>query len=209
MYLIDETYLTGKLKIANVGEYTGAETINIDNYIDKFARQFLQETLGYVLFKDLDSNITAGALDAGAPQKWKDLVNGVEYTKDGETYYWRGLLHTEGVFKESILARYVYLNYFENYMKSENGLAILSAKNADAINPTQHLVEVYNDFVEMYQGVCNNQPYVAFYNGTLFKDYSYNVNSGYVSYLQFLNDKEADYPNAPKQVLNYKNSLDV
>lgn len=209
MYLIDKTYFEGKIKIANLNEYNGQDSISIDNFIDKFARLFLQQSLGYSLFSDLDSNITVGVLDVGAPLKWQNLVNGCEYIKDGETFKWNGLAYSDGIYKNSILAYFVYLNYFENYVKGENGLAILNGKNSDAINSTQHLVEIYNDFVEMYQGVNNNQPYVAFYNGVLFKDYYYNVSSGYVSYLQFLSDNDTDYPDAVKAVLNYKNSLGI
>lgn len=210
MYLIDQSYFIGKISIANVGEYTGAETINIDSYIDKYARLFLQEVLGYALFKELDSHITDGALDPGAPQKWLDLVNGVEYTNNDTLYYWPGLIVPEATsFKESILADFTYLNYFENYIKSDGGLSIIETKNAMGINPTAHLVEVYNDFVNKYQGVCNNQPFIAEFGGVVFRDYFFNNSSGYVSLLQFLTDKAEDYPTAPKNRLNFQNSLGV
>lgn len=206
MLYIDNTYFVRKLSIPRINEPTSDASIELEESIDGYVSQFFRETLGNVLFEDLKSNTTDGELDVLAPQKWLNLINGCEYTKDGKTFTWQGVKYEDGAFKVSLLANYVYLNHFNNTHNSQLGTIMLDGKNAVNVDSTPHLVDIFNDFVDMYQGKYNCQPYKSYRNGVMFVDYYGNRESGYVSYLQFLKDNETDYSNIPAQSIEYKNS---
>lgn len=208
MYIADNTYFIKKLSIPNIEEHNSSEAVELESSIDKYARQFLQNTLGNTLFSDLDTNITDGVLDLGAPLKWLNLVNGCDYVVGDKTYTWKGLIYEEGTFKESILAYYVYLNNYQNTVNTRLGQVVLEGKNSMNQNPTEHIVGIHNDFVEMYQGSLCVEPSLYYSGNLLVKDYGYgNINTGYVSYLQFLTDNATDYPDITAGYLKLQNSF--
>lgn len=207
MLYIDNTYFTKQLSVPNTEEPTSDASIELELSIDRYVSQFLKETLGNVLYSDLKANTTDGELIPLAPQRWINLVDGVEYVKDDVTYTWQGLKYSDGAFKVSLLANYVYLNQYQTTTNTMMGQVALDGKNGILADSTPHLVEIWNDFVEMYQGSYNCNPSISYVNGAKFVDYYGNSESGYVSYLQFLRDSESDYPNVPANVIEYKNSL--
>ena len=60
MYLIDKTYFIKNLHVPNTEEPTSDASTDLDMSIDRYVRQFLQMTLGNVLFTDFDSYVTDG-----------------------------------------------------------------------------------------------------------------------------------------------------
>lgn len=209
MLYIDKTYFTKQLSVANTEEPTSDATAELNSSIDRYVSQFLKLTLGNVLFFELKSYTTDGELDISAPQKWKNLIDGCDYIIDGTTYTWQGLRYTEGAFKVSLLANYVYVNQFNTNINSQLGQVLIEGKNSNVVDSTQHLVSILNEFVEMYQGSYDCNPQQHYRNGVLFVDYYGNRQSGYVSYLQFLLDNKTDYPNATAGSIEYKNSLGI
>lgn len=209
MLYIDKTYFTKQLSVANTEEPTSDATAELNSSIDRYVSQFLKLTLGNVLFFELKSYTTDGELDLSAPQKWKNLIDGCDYIIDGTTYTWQGLRYTEGAFKVSLLANYVYVNQFNTNINSQLGQVLIEGKNSNVVDSTQHLVSILNEFVEMYQGSYDCNPQQHYRNGVLFVDYYGNRQSGYVSYLQFLLDNKTDYPNATAGSIEYKNSLGI
>lgn len=207
MLYIDNTYFIKQLSVPNTAEPTSDASIELELSIDRYVSQFLKETLGNVLYSDLKANTTDGELIPLAPQKWINLVDGCNYTKDGTVYTWQGLKYTDGAFKVSLLANYVYLSQYQTTTNTMMGQVALDGKNGILADSTPHLVEIWNEFVEMYQGYYNCNPIQYYRNGALFVDYFGNRESGYVSYIQFLKDNETDYPNVPANVIEYKNSL--
>lgn len=205
MYLIDQTYFIKELSIPNLNEMDSdtLATLNID--IDKYVRELLQNTLGYSLFKDLDNNITDGALDEGAPQKWIDLVDGAEYTKDSKIYNWKGLKFEEGNYKGSLLAKYVYYYWLKDSVSllTGTGEKSITATNAAAVNSNQRLVSVWNDFVNDYQGDLSGN----FYTNQCFDNWMKPNKNNFVSLIQFLTDNESDYPEAAKLLYKNQNQL--
>lgn len=209
MYLIDKTYFIKNISVPNTEEPTSDESESLDMSIDRYVRQFLQVTLGNVLFTDLDSNVTDGELENTAPQKWLNLVNGCTYTKDGVDYVWQGLKYELGLYKVSLLAHYTYVNHYQNSVNSVLGQVGIEPKNGIVVNPTEHLVSVWNEFIEMYQGANCTNGIVNYYDNVLFVDYYQHKNNGYVSYLQFLADNKEDYEGFKAGVINFKNSLGI
>ena len=186
MLYIDKTYFTQKLSVPNTAEPTSDASIELDSSIDRYVSQFLKLTLGNVLFEELKS---------------------CDYTLNGTTYTWQGLKYTDGAFKVSLLANYVYVNQFQTTTNSMLGQVALDGKNGILADSTPHLVEIWNEFVEMYQGSSDSNPQQYYRNGVLFVDYFGNREAGYVSYLQFLNDNKEDYPSFSAGAIEYKNSL--
>lgn len=210
-YLINEAYFQRELFVPNADDQDRSAYQELQEFIDDKARLCLKEALGYTLFKDLDSNITNGVLDGGAPQKWLDLVNGKEYTKDGYTYYWEGLLVQEGAFNKSLLANFVFYHwlYYNQSTMSGVGEVVLNAKNAININSTQRLTSVWNEFVNMYQGKQTKYTYSEYRrNGIKVIDWiGNNTNDYYSSLIMFLSDNEEDYPDAALKMYNVINQF--
>jgi hypothetical protein len=196
MYLINEANFTRELSVPNLSSSQSGNAERLALYGDEKPRLLLQMSLGNVLFSQLNSQVTNGVLNTDADQKWKDLVNGKTY--DGKD--WKGLNYLEGSFKVSLLAYYTFwmwLNDNVNTMGS-GGEVQVQSKNANNVNPTSYQVQIWNKFIELYQGLPYNYcfPNVSYYDGTTFVDY-YNggINSNYVSLLQFLKDNPINYPN--------------
>lgn len=209
--IIDETYFQKQYYVPNVDELNSRNKEDIRQYIETYVRLCLQDALGYVLFKDLEDNISNGNLNSDAPQKWLNLVNGVEYTKNGKTYYWKGLKYKEGAFKMSLLTPYVYYHWLKDNQSKVMGVGevVLDAKNGINVNSTQRLVNTWNDFVRLYQeATYEYEKTVYHYRGVKVTDYIGNsTNNNYVSLIKFLYDNDTDYPDAPLKCYKFENQL--
>ena len=89
--LIDRTYFIGELNIPNANGTANNNAVPalLDQFIEKYEVKFLTEVLGYELYKALK----AGMLEDPVPQKWTDLVQGVEYTDTASNLrFWPGLI---------------------------------------------------------------------------------------------------------------------
>lgn len=213
MYLIDETYFIKDLIIPTTGGLDVQDTNNpFSGWIDKYARQLLQNALGNVLFDELDSHIEDGKLKEDADEKWKDLVTGKSYQYGGKSYKWKGLIFTEGTFKGSVLAMYTYYHWHLDQLSRMSGVGEVTgnAVNATNVNSTSRSVKVWNEYIDMYQGSIDRKSYnFSYINGIPFHDYFYNNESDYVSLLRFLSHNNDDYPNAAKRIEQegYQNTM--
>lgn len=214
MYIIDPTYFIKDISVPNSEELNSGNADVLEMYIDKYARQLLKNALGYSLFNAFDSQVTDGVLNGGADQKWIDLVNGLEYTKDGIVYKWQGLKYEEGLYKNSLLAKYVFFHWYKENVTSLSGIGEvnLQAKNSITVEPNQRLVSVWNSFMYEYQWRQNNNKHnlnVFFKNGIPVYDFYNGDENDYVSLLQFLTDKATDYPDAPLKEYKLLNSFGI
>jgi len=192
MYIINASYFIGKISITNLNEPNSGMLEQAELYVDSKVRLLLRNTLNNELFEDLDSNITNGVLDNDAPEKWDNLVNGATYVKDGKTCKWQGLIYTDGLYKLSLLADFVYHEIkIDNLQKD----ATIQPKNAIVNSQKSHLASVWNGFVEKYQGGYGNCYKTNYIDQSCFFDES-QPNTGYVSLLTFLRDNIEDYEGA-------------
>lgn len=215
MYIIDDTYFTRELQVPNSSEMSvdGAPDI-LEQFIDDKCRLFIEELFERSSVVDFETNLdpVTGLLLATATQKWKDLVNGVLYTKDGKDYYWRGLAYTRGAHKVSILAFFTYYHYLE-YKLSHTAVVsevVVKGKNTKGVNSTQKLTKTWNEFVRMYQGINESysRPYREYIEGVLFTDYTQNNDkSNNVSLCDFLIDNEDVYTGYTRKAFEYKNQF--
>ena len=87
MSLIDRTYFVGELNIPNTNQTVIGSAIDL--FIEKYEDQFLNDVLGYTLYKAFK----AGLQVVPVAQKWTDLIEGVEYTDlANKTRKWKGLV---------------------------------------------------------------------------------------------------------------------
>ena len=194
MYLIDKTYFRNKLQISGLYDGNNGIETKLDDYISIYVIDFLQKLLG-VDFEELKANITDGVLDAGAPQKWLDLINGKTYTKDGKTYIWKGLLYQNGSVKLSILANVVYCNLIHDLVTG-NGQISVDVKSSRMLLPRKNYIEVWNEIANQFNQSVDLQPKISFINGVRFTDYYGGLSdNGYRTLSDFLIDFEDDYPN--------------
>jgi hypothetical protein len=212
MYIIDQTYFTRELSIPNINEVQTEAFETLEYFVDEYVRQLLRDALGIEIFNILDTYVIDGVFDStGAPQYIIDLVEGKEYVKSGVTYKWSGLISTQGVFKKSLLANYVYYQWLKNSFSTQSGVGevTLSPQNANLVNPTQKLVTAWNSFVTMYQNQNAVYPNVYYKGHTQVIDWlGYNANTE-VSLIEYLNDNDSDFSTATLRVYEYQNQLGI
>ncbi|WP_123910248.1 hypothetical protein [Flavobacterium covae] len=207
MYIIDQTYFNKQYTIPNINEMDSDNLTVLTQYIDEFGRLFMQNLLGFELFKAFDSYVVNGVLDNSSPQKWKDLINGKEYTdSNGVLQKWQGLAYTQGSLKKSVIVPFVYTEWLKDKASQMTGTGekVVQAQNAVSVNPSQRIINTWNDFVSEYQGLTNQTKEGVFYyhNGVMVRDYRLNASKGFVSVVQFILDHPNDYPNV--EVSYYK-----
>jgi hypothetical protein len=87
MSLIDRTYFVGELSIPNTSQTAVGGLVDL--FIEKYEEQFLNDVLGYSLYKALK----AGLQVVPVAQKWTDLIEGAEYTDtNSKVRFWKGLV---------------------------------------------------------------------------------------------------------------------
>lgn len=215
MYLVDRTYFIRELAIPGIDEMNSQSLTDLNLFIDEYVRELLEKkALGYTLFAEFDSYVVDGSLPAvpedpdpdTVPTKWRNLVNGCTYTKDGETVRWDGLLFTRGAFKQSPLANFVFCQWlqWQATTLTSVGEKTVQAKNAVDATSVYRYVNIWNKFIEMYQG--NFEPVTYMQDGCLVTDY-YRGDS--IDLLTFLSDNATDYPDAAMIGYEGKNSFGI
>lgn len=193
MYLIDESYFTREYSIPNINEMQSETGVTFSYYIEDKVRQFLQKSIGYLNFQELDSHILNGVLKNDAPQIWKDLVNGKEYDSGGQTLKWNGLLYLNGTFKKSLLVPFVFHEWLRESSTSNTGKVIQTA-NATNVSVIPRLTDAWNDFVLQYQQSRRGYlPTVQRTHNAVYVDFLFDANDNYVSMIRFLQDNLTSY----------------
>lgn len=219
--IIDKSYFQGKLQIPNVQENfvplgdRGGNQANLDEYILKYEKLVMLNALGYVAWKSFnDSFDVDGTVLPGAEQRWKDLIEGKEYTnKAGDLVKWEGLRYTLGTFKYSLIADYVFSVFLHDTSRTfaGNGMVKEKANTAETVSSIPRIAEAYNDFVVKYQGDSEGQyPAVSIKPGLISVDYSGRMFSSLeVSMYQFLAENEDDYTDVVFRFYELTNSFGI
>jgi hypothetical protein len=97
--------------------------------------------LGFETYKELTEN--------GEEQRWKDLTDGKEYTRDGVPIKWDGLANSS--LKLSPIANYVYCQYVENELTATGGAGEgkVQMQNAIAVTSARKIRKAWNRMVDM------------------------------------------------------------
>lgn len=190
--IIDSSYFEkGELYIPNNRDLSAqpvgspSTKSDVDFFINKYEPELLLNALGVTLYNELE---TANSDLPNAAQKWKDLVNGVDYTIDGVTRRWDGLI---GAGKQSLIAYFVYCQYLRDKEATftTTGVVQNDANNAENYDPTRKYIKAWNSFLKQYQGGLNRAPRIIYNSsGSVGLDY-YGNKSKTVSLYQYLADQ--------------------
>lgn len=165
-----------------------------DATIQRYEKDILLKTLGYPNYKtfmsqfDYDEATNIHTIKTTADQKWKDLLNGKEYTVNGVDVIWQGIIFKDEDVNRSFITNYCYCKWLEKDTSKHLGVGLSEpqAKGAKRANPAYKYTDAYNDFVSMVVG--------NYYNG-----FSNEIGSGVRSLYEFLNDMNkldsTTYPN--------------
>lgn len=180
----------------------------IDAAISKYERELLIGVFGIGLYNQLNT-----ALDdlPSADIKWQNLVNGIDYTKEGVVYRFDGL---RGYEKDSLVANYVFCKYMEvdESYYSTTGVTKSKAANANNFNPTRKYLDSWYSFLEKYQNGDTSGVNVLYdtFGNPIGVDYFGSGNdSGLVTLETYLNDHKEDFDGYVFKRYTSANSLGI
>jgi len=181
----------------------------LDYFIKVYERQLMLHALGVTLFNEFT---TAMADLPNAAQKWKDLVTGSTYIKDGKDYLWEGL---RGYNKNSLVASYIFCEFLRNDESTytTTGIVKNKSKNAGNVSPTPKYIAAFRQFIEKYQAQAQCDPVIIRdHFGSVGLDYYQNNNSE-VSLYRFLTDQNeldaTSFPDFEFKFYENQNSLGI
>jgi hypothetical protein len=159
MPLIETSYFIGEINIPNAGTGGPVDAL-VNRFIKLHEPRFLQLALGQSLYSAFMTGLGKAAdgsyekVDKGVPaddvaQKWKDLLNGKEYTGlDGRKYKWNGFipLQDSATANESIIASYVYYYFMKNNATQTTGIGENqpNQENGVSVSPRFKMTSAWN-----------------------------------------------------------------
>lgn len=135
--IIDYTKFTGKLTLPQTGNSDGLALVN--EFIDTYEPEYLQNVLGYDLWKAFDE----GTQGSGTPdQRWIDLLEGKEFDYCGTTLKLIG-------FNNAPIQNYVYYQFLDNEASNTTltGGSTPASENAKRVNSIDKMVDAWNRMV--------------------------------------------------------------
>lgn len=165
---------------------SGSVTPSNDSYLTNLCkvveREILLNALGLTLYNEF---VAIANIDT-APQRWKDLVNGVEY--DGKL--WNGLSYDY-----SLIAYRIYEQFTTetNIRLSATGATKVNAENATNQTPAYLIAQANLNFITQYQGGIYTQPDYYYKNGMDVIDWFGSNSSVAVSLYQYLTDNASEW----------------
>ncbi|WP_394749539.1 DUF6712 family protein [Spongiimicrobium salis] len=202
MSIINSSYFVSDLYLPQVGE--GASSIvnnegSLNEFITIYEPEILTYALGSKLYSEFIQHIQQnGTISASADQKWNDLLNGIEYEKNGITHFWKGIVRPFGTFKKSFIANYVWYKYVYDSITQHTTLGIVKAdaENSKTVSANRRLTDVWRDMIDWYGGTIEGNSVTCFSHGNYhFEDhFNGHGNTKEVSLYTFLSDHSDNYP---------------
>ena len=187
--LIDTTYFIEEIEIPNANQDEIEE--DVTGSITQYEREVLVSLLGYPLYKLLRDS----AFVDGDASIWDKLVNGDDFsfTLNSQTVElrWDGL---RGFEKKSLIAYYVYYMHRRKRASYHAGTGIeveAASDNAAPASVYHKMVEVWNEFVNMYGDPTDDYGYVIDIPAELD---NYTHHNNLASAYNYLLAKKADFP---------------
>jgi hypothetical protein len=203
MPITDLTYYKAELLIphaqSSVSDTATGVIVELNQFITQYEREALIKTLGYTLYSEFAEQFDVSATDKwtikdAAAQKWKDLLNGLEYTINGDTVNYRGMIFTEPfsgtTLNRSFIAYYIYYNYLNDDMEKYQGTGIneLASKNATRTSPIPKSIRSWRRFYELVVGTFNQPALLVNRSGMIGLDW-FGFNDTERSLYQFIDDQ--------------------
>lgn len=144
--LIDTTFFVAELEIPNPDSAGVAERINW--FINQYEPEFLQKAFNYPFYKVFADAVYVSDPNT-IPQKYKDILNGVEYTaSNGLLSKWRGLVIKATPIKKSPIANYVYNEYMRSIASQSTGIGEVNTQPTPGsiiTSPGQKMARAWNE----------------------------------------------------------------
>ena len=203
MPITDLTYYKAELSIpssqTSVSDTATGVRVDLNQFISQYEREALIKTLGYTLYAEFIAEFDVNANDvwtikSAAAQKWKNLLNGLEYTINSDTVNYRGMIFTEPYsgtdLKRSFMAYYIYFHYLNDNMEDYAGTGIseLAAKNATRTSPIPKSIRSWRRFYELVVGTFNQPALLKNRSGMIGLDW-FGTNDTERSLYQFIDDQ--------------------
>jgi hypothetical protein len=216
--IIDKSYFQGNLNIPNVqenltplGGRRGNQS-NLDSYIAKYEVKVMKDALGLVAYKSFIASFEAnGDVKPTADQRWKDLINGVEYTYNGEDYEWEGLRYTLGTYSYSLIADYVFSIFLNDTSRTlgSPGMVKEATNSAETVSSIPRISEAWNTFIEKYQGESSDEDYPRLVSkpGLRGIDWSQHRSASDINMYTYLSDNESQYEDVKFRLYESTNSF--
>jgi hypothetical protein len=125
------------------------ESAWLADYIEMKETECLKEILGIALYNDfIDAieNYSPGSI----PSPYDDLLNGAEYTYQGYTFEWVGMVKA---LRPAVYSQWL----IENYRKKTNSGTIvnLGQQNTESVVPAYDVTKSWNKWVDFIGSDCN------------------------------------------------------
>jgi hypothetical protein len=179
MPLIDTSYFVGaELNLPGAGVSGNPSDTLLTMFIKEHETGFLVKALGRKLYRSFMTglglnqttgayaNVTSGKAADAVDQKWKDLLNGKEYTDDaGNLQKWKGFiaLSDDGnTLKQSIIANYIYYHFVRNNATQTSSIGEVAGttENTTPVSPRFKVSSAWNkmhfEIKELFWFLQNN-----------------------------------------------------
>jgi len=203
--IIDKSYFKGNLRIPNVqtdlaplGDRTGNQ-VDLDEYVLLYEKELMIYALGYEAYKSFIASFDGnGDVLPGADQRWKDLIDGKEYTNaQGTLVKWEGLRYQLGAFKYSLIADYVFSKFLNDHSRTFSGTGMVKegATGATVESSIPRVAESWDTFIDKYQGTSevSDYPKLVQKAGLIGIDWSNSHDDINITLFRFLSDNESEY----------------
>lgn len=140
--LINSSFFVANRTIAQLSE--NSVRTNLELFIKRFQYDYLTRVMGLTLYKLFEAEYVG----ENKPQKWVDLVNGVEFTYRGALCVWPGLANQ--TFKTSPIADYVYYYYQRDKVTAVvgSGTMVPNVENGEVVVNRGRMVDAFNAAVK-------------------------------------------------------------
>lgn len=142
--ITDNTYFKGSIYLSNVFDSSNAEYAVLNNYIERYENNYLEDMLGYEMksqfLSEISSDPTSGI--------WFDLWKGATFQYGGKQYKWIGFSNLE---KLSPIAYYIYYWYMRNQNSQTTGVGEVGSNvpNNGVANESIKLMTAWNEMVRL------------------------------------------------------------
>lgn len=158
------------------------ETPNSRAYVLELIDEVEKDVLLNALGLDLYNELMVALIDLpSADQKWRDLVNGVEY--DGKI--WEGLDNAKSLFLYAVYTLFIMEN---SDFLTALGVAKSNVENANLTTNSTKVSYAWQKFLTKYQDGCLSEPLIYSDSGYSFTDYYGTNDNVQRSLYQYLND---------------------
>lgn len=160
MKTIDSRYFTDLINISN------ADSKYQDNQdaMKRYSKEILKQILGDDLYlKLIDADPSDNSTDLGK------LYYGTEYTDNGKTYIWGGILNETD--KISILSDYAFIKYSENQwvLNGMHGTTVPVPENSELKGSYDRMVKVWERLEKQIHSMYDYMYYSGLYTDLIVK----------------------------------------